>query len=61
MLPRIVYCGVCTDPDCTDGRVSLMRNGEEVISVGGAVDPSNKNVGTAASNRYGIPTYGRFL
>ena len=26
-----------------------MKNGEEVVSVGGAVDPSNKNVGTSAS------------
>ena len=31
-------------------RVSLMKNGEEVVSVGGAVDPSLKNVGTSASN-----------
>merc|ERR1719474_1087665 len=30
--------------------VSLMKNGEEVVSVGGALDPSNKNVGTSASN-----------
>jgi len=29
--------------------VSLMKNGEEVVSVGGAIDPSNKNVGTSAS------------
>ena len=27
-----------------------MKNGEEVVSVGGAVDQSNKNVGTSASN-----------
>ena len=27
-----------------------MKNGEEVVSVGGAVDPSLKNVGTSASN-----------
>ena len=27
-----------------------MKNGEEVVSVGGALDPSNKNVGTSASN-----------
>ena len=26
-----------------------MKNGEEVVSVGGAVDQSNKNVGTSAS------------
>ena len=31
-------------------RVSLMKNGEEVISVGGAIDPSNRNVGTSGSN-----------
>ena len=27
-----------------------MKNGEEVVSVGGAVDPSLKNIGTSASN-----------
>ena len=27
-----------------------MKNGEEVVSVGGAVEPSLKNVGTSASN-----------
>ena len=27
-----------------------MKNGEEVVSVGGAVDPSFKNVGISASN-----------
>ena len=31
-------------------RVSLIKNGEEVVSVGGAVDKSLKNVGTSASN-----------
>ena len=31
-------------------RVSLIKNGEEVVSVGGAVDKSMKNVGTSASN-----------
>ena len=31
-------------------RVSLMKNGEEVVSVGGALNPSNKNIGTSASN-----------
>jgi len=30
--------------------VSLMKNGEEVVSVGGAIDPSNRNVGTSGSN-----------
>ena len=27
-----------------------MKNGEEIVSVGGAVDASLKNVGTSASN-----------
>ena len=31
-------------------RVSLIKNGEEVVSVGGAVEKSMKNVGTSASN-----------
>ena len=31
-------------------RVSLMKNGEEVVSVGGAMEPSAKNMGISASN-----------
>ena len=31
-------------------RVSLMKNGEEIVSVGGAMEPSAKNMGISASN-----------